>query len=203
MNRLTGAVLCGSLLGGSYVFSNADSVGGRVIGVVVASPAWGYYVYRVVREIRGIKEDWREFRLRREERKSLKGDELIDAIAQLVTQDPNPGSRPMPLECGMPGHGPGHRCLAVSRKVTLADLIKDINGRYGPLRNLAMGGYVDPMVDATTGLPLLTPFGPDVVDMRAWGYGSWWIGAGTVRSDGYGDAGSRRVVLVTERPRPR
>ncbi|GGI94639.1 SMI1/KNR4 family protein [Streptomyces brasiliensis] len=53
-------------------------------------------------------------------------------------------------------------------------------------------------MDATTGLPLLTPFGGYVVYMRAWAHRSWRIGAGTVET---GD-GVRRVVLVAERPEP-
>ena len=49
-------------------------------------------------------------------------------------------------------------------------MVDGISGRYGASRNLAMGGYADPTVDATTGLPLLAPFGADLVDMRAWAY---------------------------------
>ncbi|MBL3669857.1 hypothetical protein JL475_28510 [Streptomyces sp. M2CJ-2] len=159
------------------------------MSLVAALPAWGYIGFRVKREIRGIKEDNRAARMRGEERKRIGRDELLDAVTPLVARGPQP------LECGVAGHGAGHLCLAVSGKVTLADLVEEISRRYGPSRNLAMGGHADPTVDATAGLPLLTPFGNHVVDMRAWAYGSWWIGAGTVD----GDDGARRVVLVAER----
>ncbi|MGW5128426.1 SMI1/KNR4 family protein [Streptomyces sp. NPDC004069] len=159
------------------------------MSIVAALPAWGYIGFRVRREIRGIREDNRSARMRREERKRIGRDELLDVVTRLVARSSQP------LECGVAGHGAGHLCLAVSGKVALADLVEVISRRYGPSRNLAMGGYTDPAVDATTGLPLLTPFGKHVVDMRAWAYGSWWIGAGTADS---GD-GVRRVVLVAER----
>jgi hypothetical protein len=130
-----------------------------------------------------------------EERKRMGRDELLDAVTRLVAGSPKS------VKCGVAGHGAGHQCLPVSREVALADLVEGISGRYGRSRSLAMGGYVDPTVDATTGLPLLSPFGPHVVDMRAWVYGSWWIGAGTVDGDA-GHDGVRRVALVAERAEP-
>lgn len=69
-----------------------------------------------------------------------------------------------------------------------------LNARYGPARNLAMGGYLDPTVTERTGLPLLAPFADRVVEMRAWAYGGRWIGCGTVR---HGED-VRPVVLVAE-----
>jgi len=119
--------------------------------------------------------------------------ELLDAVATLVG-----GRERRPMECGVAGHRPGHVCLTVSEEVSLAGVVEAIGGRYGSARNLAMGGYADPTVDATTGLPLLVPFGKHVVDMRAWAHRSWWIGAGTVDTG----EGVRRVVVVAERPRP-
>ncbi|MGW1494038.1 SMI1/KNR4 family protein [Streptomyces sp. NPDC002402] len=86
----------------------------------------------------------------------------------------------------------------MSQEIGLAGLVEGISGRYGSSRNLAVGGCVDPAADATTGLPLLTPFRGRVVDMRAWAYGSCWIGAGTVRD---GDA-VQRVVVIAERAVP-
>lgn len=77
-------------------------------------------------------------------------------------------------------------------------MIDGISSRFGSSCNLATRGHADPTVDATTGLPLLTPFGADVVDMRAWAHADQWIGAGTVRVRG----DVRHVVLVAERATP-
>ncbi|PWI08116.1 hypothetical protein DIZ27_24675 [Streptomyces sp. NWU339] len=189
MNRLLGFAMVWAAVYGSITFGSGESGEDRLMSLVAALPAWGYIGFRVMREIRGIKEDGRLARMRREEQKSMGRDELLDAVTRLVARGPQS------LECRVAGHGAGHLCLAVSREVALADLVEGISGRYGSSRNLAMGGYADPTADATTGLPLLTPFGKHVVDMRAWAYGSWWIGAGTVD----GDDGARRVVLVAER----
>lgn len=189
MNRLLGFAMLWAAFNGSITLGTGESGEDRLMSLVAALPAWGYIGFRVMREIRGIKEDGRLARMRREERKSMGRDELLDAVTRLVTR----GSQS--LECRVAGHGAGHLCLAVSREVALAGLVEGISGRYGSSRNLAMGGYADPTADAATGLPLLTPFGKHVVDMRAWAYGSWWIGAGTVD----GDDGARRVVLVAER----
>lgn len=119
-------------------------------------------------------------------------DGLLDVITRLTARGREP------LGCGEPGHGAGHVCLPVSREIGLAALAEGISGRYGSPRNLAMGGCVDPTADATAGLPLLTPFGGCVVDMRAWAYGSCWIGAGTVRD---GDA-VQFIVVIAERKIP-
>ncbi|MFF3467116.1 hypothetical protein ACWCQN_30885 [Streptomyces sp. NPDC001984] len=192
MNRLLGFAMVWLAVMGSITFGAGESGGDRVMSLVAALPALGYFGFRCAREIRGIKEDNRVARTRREQGKLMGRDELLDAVTRLV------GRGPRSLECGVAGHAAGHMCLGVSEDVTLADLVEGISGRYGSPRNLAMGGYADPTVDATTGLPLLTPFGTQVVDMRAWAYGSWWIGAGTVDS---GD-GVRRVVLVAERAEP-
>ncbi|MEU1199688.1 hypothetical protein ABZ446_26160 [Streptomyces sp. NPDC005813] len=192
MDRLLGFAMVWVAVNGSITLGAGESGGARLMSCVVALPAWGYFGFRVMREVRGIKEDGRSARLRREERNRMGRDELLDAVTRLVARGPRS------LECGVPGHGAEHLCLAVSEKVQLADLVEGFSGRYGASRNLAMGGYADPTVDATTGLPLLTPFGSRVVDMRAWAQGSWWIGAGTADS---GD-GVRRVVLVAERGTP-
>ncbi|MFD8543040.1 hypothetical protein [Streptomyces sp. NPDC059649] len=57
-----------------------------------------------------------------------------------------------------------------------------------------MDGYADPTVTPRTGLPLLTPFGERLVEMRAWAHGGRWIGCGAARFDD----GIRPVVLVAE-----
>jgi len=119
-------------------------------------------------------------------------DELVDAVTRLV------GGGGQRFACCEDGHGTGHVCLVQSEELALADLVEGISSRYGSSRNLAMGGHVDPTVNATTGLPLLKPFGAELVDMRAWAYADSWIGAGTVR---VGDD-ARRVVLVAERVVP-
>lgn len=103
------------------------------------------------------------------------------------------------LDCEEEGHPAGHLCLTPSDGVNdLLSLQRALGGRYGQPRNLAMGGYADPTVTATTGLPLLTPFGDRIVEMRAWPYAGRWIGCGTVRSG----EGVRLVVLVAEREDP-
>ncbi|MFP3987923.1 hypothetical protein U9R90_10545 [Streptomyces sp. E11-3] len=192
MSRLLGYAMTWAALMGSITLRYGESGEDRLMSLVAALPAWGYIGFRVRREIRGIKEDGKLERMRREERKLMGQDELLDAITRLARR----GAQP--LQCGVAGHGAGHLCLAVAGEISLAELVEGISGRYGVSRNLAMGGYADPTVDATTGLPLLAPFGEHVVDMRAWAYGSWWIGAGTVDSEG----GVRRVVLVAERAAP-
>ncbi|MEV5442604.1 SMI1/KNR4 family protein [Streptomyces sp. NPDC052644] len=118
--------------------------------------------------------------------------ELLDAVAAVA----RPGGRE--LVCGRPGHQAGHVCLTVPGTVDLSVLLKEFNRRHGQLRNLAMGGYVDPTVTERTGLPLLAPFAGELVEMRAWASGSRWIGCGAVRA---GD-GEQLVVLVAERAAP-
>ncbi|MFF0141716.1 hypothetical protein ACFYRN_35290 [Streptomyces sp. NPDC005227] len=118
--------------------------------------------------------------------------ELLAAVDSLVRSD---GQQ---LVCDQAGHPAGHVCLTASGEVSLPLLIKELGDRYGQLRNLVAGGYADPTVDEQTGLPLLAPFREQLVDMRAWKCGRWWIGCGTVRA---GD-GVRLVVLVTEQAAP-
>ncbi|WP_405478890.1 hypothetical protein [Streptomyces sp. NBC_00009] len=122
----------------------------------------------------------------------MEPNELVDAVSRLV------GHGAQRYECCEDGHGAGHVCLASTDELDLAGLIDGISSRYGSSRSLAVRGYADPTVDATTGLPLLAPFGTDVIDMRAWAHADQWIGAGTVR---VGDD-IRHVVLVAERAAP-
>ncbi|MCM2389787.1 SMI1/KNR4 family protein [Streptomyces albipurpureus] len=102
------------------------------------------------------------------------------------------------LHCDEAGHSANHCCLALSERTPLPMLQDALSARYGQPRNLAMDGYVDPTVTERTGLPLLVPFGERVVEMRAWTYGSRWIGCGTIQ---FGN-GIRPVVLVAEEQDP-
>ncbi|MFF2507818.1 hypothetical protein ACFVTY_31310 [Streptomyces sp. NPDC058067] len=192
MNRLLGYAMCWVVVMGVITLGAGEDLSDRLAALVAALPAWGYIGFRVRREIRAIREDGRLARERRRRGKLMDRDELLDALTMLV------GRAAGAPECGERGHAAGHICLAVPQELSLADLVDAINSRYGSSRNLAMGGHADPTVDATTGLPLLRPFGAEVVDMRAWAHGSRWIGAGTVRA---GDD-VRRVVLVAERAVP-
>ncbi|MEU6576856.1 hypothetical protein [Streptomyces sp. NPDC046805] len=192
MNRLLGFAMMWAALYGSITFGAGQSVEDRLMSAVAALPAWWYIGFRIRREIRGIREDARAARRRREAKKLMGRDELRTAVTRLVSRSRRP------VQCGVAGHPPRHVCLAVSPEVSLADLVEGISDWYGSPHNLAMGGCVDASADGTTGLALLEPFGPHVVDMRAWAYGSWWIGAGTVSDD----EGVRRVALVAERPAP-
>ncbi|MGW0733159.1 hypothetical protein [Streptomyces sp. NPDC002851] len=119
-------------------------------------------------------------------------EELLSAVHRLVW--PGTGD----LECDEAGHPSGHVCLALSYEHDLAVLQEALSGRYGRPRTLAMDGFADPTVNGRTGLPLLTPFGDRVVEMRAWAYAGRWIGCGTARFDD----GVRIVALVAEREDP-
>ncbi|MFE3905676.1 SMI1/KNR4 family protein [Streptomyces sp. NPDC059153] len=112
--------------------------------------------------------------------------ELLAAVHTLVAHNRQD------VVCGRAGHGADHACLLADEVVDLSALGKELSAQYGRLRNLAMGGYVDPTVTGRTGAPLLAPFGDQVVEMRAWKHADWWIGCGAVRADGV----VRPVVLV-------
>ncbi|MFI9775956.1 SMI1/KNR4 family protein [Streptomyces sp. NPDC051956] len=193
MNRLLGYAMGWVALMGAITFGAGEDLSDRLAALVATLPAWGYIGFRIRRKVRAIKED---SRLARGERRRLEAvmepDELVDAVTRLV------GKGARRFECCEDGHGSGHVCLALSEELDLLELVDGISNRYGASRNLAMRGYADPTVDATTGLPVLTPFGTDVIDMRAWAHADQWIGAGTVR---VGDD-IRHVVLVAERAAP-
>ncbi|WP_437094505.1 SMI1/KNR4 family protein [Streptomyces sp. enrichment culture] len=101
--------------------------------------------------------------------------------------------------CGTAGHAAGHVCLVPSARIGFPDLQEAIGSRFGEPRSLVTGGTVDPAASVRTGLPLLTPFGERVVEMRAWACGDRWIGCGTTHN---GDGDVRLVVLVAEREDP-
>ncbi|MGW0997709.1 hypothetical protein [Streptomyces sp. NPDC002520] len=69
MNRLLGYAMFWAAVMASITFGYGESGEDRLMSVVAALPAWWYIGFRVMREVRGIKEDGRLARLRREERK--------------------------------------------------------------------------------------------------------------------------------------
>lgn len=119
--------------------------------------------------------------------------ELLSAVHRLTAQR---AGEPV---CGTRGHSPGHTCLVPPAGVGLPDLQEAVGSRFGEPRGLVAGGSVDPAASARSGLPLLTPFGGRVVEMRAWAYGDRWIGCGTARA---ADGDVRPVVLVAGREDP-
>ncbi|GAA2258879.1 SMI1/KNR4 family protein [Streptomyces amakusaensis] len=124
--------------------------------------------------------------------------DFLRSLDALPPADDRRGEAAAPLVCPRPGHPAGHRCLALATGLDLRALSELLTGRYGGARNLAMGGFTDPTVTERTGLPLLTPFGDRVTEMRAWANGDQWIGCGTLRADG----GPALVLLLAERPPP-
>ncbi|MFD7691372.1 hypothetical protein [Streptomyces sp. NPDC059781] len=120
-------------------------------------------------------------------------EELLAAVHRLTAQ------RMSTPVCGTAGHAAGHVCLVPSARIALPDLRKAISSRFGEPRSLVAGGIVDPAASVRTGLPLLTPFGERVVEMRAWACGDRWVGCGTTHHD---DGDDRLVVLVAERENP-
>lgn len=127
-----------------------------------------------------------------DERDELHLDELLSAVHRVAA--PGTGD----LVCDLPGHPAGHMCLAPAPEIGLPELQEALGGRYGQPRNLAMDGCADRTVTARTGLPLLTPFGERIVEMRGWPYADRWIGCGSARVDD----DIRLVALVAERPDP-
>jgi len=120
-------------------------------------------------------------------------EELLAAVHRLTAQ------RMSTPVCGTAGHAAGHVCLVPSARTAFPDLQKAIGSRFGEPRSLVTGGTVDPAASVRTGLPLLTPFGERVVEMRAWACGDRWLGCGTTHDD---DGDVRPVVLVAEREDP-
>ncbi|WP_189308954.1 hypothetical protein [Streptomyces brasiliensis] len=108
MGRLLGFAMVRAAVMGSITLGRGESGGDRVTSAVAALPALGYIGFRCAREIRGISEDGRHARLRREAWKAMGPDELLYAVTVLV------GRERRSLECGGAGHGAGHVCLAVS-----------------------------------------------------------------------------------------
>ncbi|MFC9931738.1 hypothetical protein [Streptomyces sp. NPDC127190] len=78
------------------------------------------------------------------------------------------------------------------------ELVAEVARWAGQPRNLAMGGYVDPTLTERTGLPLVEPFGDELLDLRGWGRQAHWIGCGRVGASG----GERVVVVVARRADP-
>ncbi|GAA3368815.1 hypothetical protein GCM10020367_08690 [Streptomyces sannanensis] len=80
----------------------------------------------------------------------------------------------------------------------LQELVAEISRRVGRHRNLVAGGFTDPSLTERTGLPLVEPFGEELLEMRGWAYRSHWIGCGRVASP----EGGRTVVVVGHREDP-
>ncbi|MFD3343314.1 hypothetical protein ACFWVW_29700 [Streptomyces anthocyanicus] len=119
---------------------------------------------------------------------------LLAAVHRLTAQ------RMGPPVCGTAGHGTGHVCLVPPAGAGLPGIEEAIGSRFGePLRLVT--GTTTEAAGGSAGLPLRTPFGERIVEMRAWAYGDRWIGCGTVRADA-ADGAVRPVVLVAERADP-
>ncbi|MEU8031139.1 SMI1/KNR4 family protein [Streptomyces sp. NPDC049099] len=118
--------------------------------------------------------------------------ELLAAIHPLVWPDTEE------LACGEAGHPKGHVCLTASAGTGLPALREQLSDRYGEPRTLVTDGRVDPVACERTGLPLLAPFGDDVIEMCAWAVGGRWAGCGTARTRD----GIRPVVVIAERAVP-
>ncbi|MGW1160993.1 hypothetical protein ACWD5Q_23665 [Streptomyces sp. NPDC002513] len=102
------------------------------------------------------------------------------------------------LECQEAGHAPGHVCLPLPQDMTFPALLEKLGNWYGRPRPLVDNGHTDPKTTEGTGLPLVEPFGQDLVEMHAWACRSRWIGCGTTR---IGD-GIQPGVLIAERADP-
>ncbi|MFD8193104.1 SMI1/KNR4 family protein [Streptomyces wuyuanensis] len=122
---------------------------------------------------------------------------LLDAVGELLYPDVMNHLRTP--ECEQDGHEDGHACLDVPDTKAMHQLAEELTRRHGNPRTLAANGVVGPTVSRRSGLPLLTPFGERVVEMRAWSYGGRWVGCGMVRGDG---GTTCPVVLVAERRLP-
>ncbi|MER5347984.1 hypothetical protein ABT030_48605 [Streptomyces mirabilis] len=82
--------------------------------------------------------------------------------------------------------------------VDLTELLAEVGPRAGRPRNLAADGFTDPSLTERTGLPLVEPFGDELLEMRGWAYGSHWIGCGRVITS----RRERTVVVVAKREDP-
>src|SRR4051794_13877109 len=85
----------------------------------------------------------------------------------------------------------GVRILEAPAGTSLRGLLAEVGRWAGMPRNLAADGFTDPSLTERTGLPLVEPFGDELLEMRAWAYRSHWIGCGSV-----GTSHRKRVVVV-------
>ncbi|MFI6486051.1 hypothetical protein [Streptomyces sp. NPDC050564] len=81
--------------------------------------------------------------------------------------------------------------LEAPEGTSLSGLLAEVGRWAGRPRNLAADGFTDPSLTERTGLPLVEPFGDDLLEMRGWAYRSHWIGCGSV-----GTSHRERVVMV-------
>lgn len=88
--------------------------------------------------------------------------------------------------------------LEVPGGKNLKELLAEVGRRAGRPRNLASGGFTDPSLTERTGLPLVEPFGDELLEMRGWAHRSHWIGCGSV---GTPDR-ERAVVVIARREDP-
>jgi hypothetical protein len=84
-------------------------------------------------------------------------------------------------------HGPdrqeGPRVLRLPQDIDPAELaeLRAALGQWsGRPRSLALDRFVDPTVTEALGLPLLEPFGDELVELAGWGYRAQWIGLGRI-----------------------
>ncbi|MGW4517956.1 hypothetical protein ACWEO4_39785 [Streptomyces sp. NPDC004393] len=102
------------------------------------------------------------------------------------------------LECQESGHATGHVCLPLPQETTFSVLLETLSDWYGRPRPLVADGRTDPKATEQTGLPLIAPFGEDLVAMHVWACRGRWIGCGITRT---GDA-VQPVMLIAERADP-
>ncbi|MFF1570780.1 hypothetical protein ACFVY1_46945 [Streptomyces sp. NPDC058293] len=81
---------------------------------------------------------------------------------------------------------------------SLNELLAELGRWAGRPRNLAADGFTDPSLTERTGLPLVEPFGDELLEMRGWAYRSHWIGCGSVATSHL----ERTVVVIAEREDP-
>jgi hypothetical protein len=88
--------------------------------------------------------------------------------------------------------------LEAPEGTTLSGLLAEVGQWAGRPRNLAADGFIDPSLTWRTGLPLVEPFGDELLEMRGWAYRSHWIGCGSVSTSHRG----RVVVVIAHREDP-
>jgi hypothetical protein len=80
----------------------------------------------------------------------------------------------------------------------LAGLRAALGQFAGRARSLALDGFVDPTVSEKLGLPLLEPFGDELVELAGWAYRAHWIGLGRIAVG----SGTQPIVVIADRPDP-
>lgn len=81
--------------------------------------------------------------------------------------------------------------LEAPQGTRLEELLAEIGCWAGRPRNLAADGFTDTSLTERTGLPLVEPFGDELLELRGWAHRSHWVGCGSVRT-----ANRERVVVV-------